>query len=328
MGRLPLIDSEWIKVRASNLKYYDNIELYYNNPYGKIVLYKPEGMKFSDESLKGKPCLGDLYVKPDDKIRALQETQRGFSNNFTNSVINQGTRRVKEELISIIDETLAEPRAGSLTVVPEAMKAIVDGYSRQPSVIKNLARISHTDYSTAIHSINVMALTVGYCFYTRRSHKDTITIGLSALLHDVGKTEIPREILTAPRSLSNSEFKIMKKHPEIGADILKTCAGDLLQTLPGALEHHEKLDGSGYPKGTTDISEIGQILSIIDCYEAITNDERPYRNSMVPINALKLLKEEVDTGRFNRQIFEDFAYSLTDFSSDSHHKKYRSVAGT
>jgi HD-GYP domain-containing protein (c-di-GMP phosphodiesterase class II) len=320
MSRLPLIEQEWVKVRTSNLKYYDNIELFFKNPYGKIVLYKPAGMKFTDESLKEKPCLGDLYVKPDDKIRALQEAQRGFSNNFSNSIINQGTRKVKEELISIIDETLAEPRAGNLAIVPEAMEAIVAGYSRQPSVIKNLALISCTDYTTAIHSINVMALTVGYCFYTGRSRQETITIGLSALLHDVGKTEIPREILTAPRNLSNSEFQIMKEHPEIGAGILATYSSELLSALPGALEHHEKLDGSGYPKGTTDISEIGQILSIIDCYEAITNDERPYRNSMLPINALKLLKEEVDTGRFSRRIFEDFAYSLTDFSSGPHRK--------
>ena len=118
MSRLPIIDQDWIKVRATNLKYYDNIELYFKNPFGKIVLYKPAGMNFTDESLKKKPFLGDLYVKPEDKIRALQEAQRGFSNNFSSSIISQGTRKVKEELISIIDETLAEPRAGSLAVVP------------------------------------------------------------------------------------------------------------------------------------------------------------------------------------------------------------------
>ena len=328
MSRLPIVDQEWVKVRISNLKYYDNIELYFKNPYGRIVLYKPAGMKFSDESLKNKPFLGDLYVKPEDKIRALQAAQKGFSNNFVSTIITQGTRKVKEELINIIDETLADPRSGSLSVVPEAMEAIIDGYSRQPSVIKNLAKISHTDYSTAIHSINVMALAVGYCFYTDRSREETINIGLSALLHDVGKIEIPSNILTAPRNLSNQEFQIMQKHPEIGGSILKTYSSDLLHALPGVLEHHEKLDGSGYPRGTREISEFGQILGIIDCYEAITNDERPYRNPLKPINALKLLKEEVDQGRFNRRIFEDFAYSLTDFSPEHNHKHFRRILET
>ncbi|MDC7232082.1 MAG: hypothetical protein PQJ58_02530, partial [Spirochaetales bacterium] len=62
------------------------------------------------------------------------------------------------------------------------------------------------------------------------------------------------------------------------------------------------------------ISEIGQILAIIDSYEAITNDERLYRSAMEPLDALAVLKEEVDNKRLNKKIFEDFAYSLTDFS--------------
>jgi HD-GYP domain-containing protein (c-di-GMP phosphodiesterase class II) len=312
----------WIPIRRSNLKYYDKIELYYRNPYGKIVLYKPQGMKFSDESLQMKPYLGDLFVRPKDKLKALREAQRGFSLQLTRNIMQEGVGRVKEELIGIIGETLAEPRSGSLTTIPETMETIVDGFSRQPEIIKNLARISHTDYSTTIHSINVMALTVGYCFYSGRSHDDTVMFGLSALLHDLGKTEIPGEILTSPSSLSDSEFTLIKTHPLIGADILKSHGAVVESAISGALEHHEKLDGSGYPKGTTDISEIGQLLSIVDCYEAITNDERPYRSAMQPLKALEILKEETDAGRFNRKIFENFAYSLTDFSSSVRRKSY------
>ncbi len=319
---MQLKNQNYIKVRTSNLKYYDTIELYFKNPYGKIVLYKPEGMKFTDESLREKPYLGDLYVKPEDKIKALQAAQRGFSSNLVHSIVKDGTRKVKEELINIIDETLNEPRAGSLTILPETMDSIIEGYSNQPSVIKNLARISHSDYTTAIHSINVMALTVGYCFYTGRSRQETMEFGLAALLHDLGKTEIPREILTSPHSLSDVEFKIMKKHPEMGADLIENHASDLSLVIPGARDHHEKLDGSGYPNGTKQISELGQVLGIIDCYEAITNDDRPYRSAMVPINALKLLKDEVDAGRFSREIFENFAYSLTDFNGDTYFRKH------
>ena len=242
------IKENWIKVRITNLKYYDNIELYFKNPYGRIVLYKPAGMKFTDQSLKEKPFLGDLYVKPADKIKALQEAQRGFSNNLVKNIVNAGTRKVKEELINIIDETLSEPRSGSLTVLPETIDSIIEGYSNQPSVIKNLARISHSDYTTAIHSINVMALTVGYCFYSGRNRQETVEFGLAALLHDLGKTEIPTEILTSPHSLSEVEFKIMKKHPGLGADLIQNHARELSQVIPGARDHHEKLDGSGYPR--------------------------------------------------------------------------------
>ena len=313
---------QWVPVRRSNLKYYDSIELYYRNPYGKVMLYKPAGMKFSDARLEGKPYLGDLFVKPEDKLKALQEAQSGFSQNLTRTITQEGAERVKEELITIMGETLAEPRSGSLGAVPYTMNAVVDGFAKNPEIIKSLAMISHSDYSTAIHSINMMALTLGYCFYTCRNKQDTLLFGLSALLHDVGKTEIPTEILASPASLTEEQFAEIRRHPLLGEEILSAYDQQVAQAAVGAREHHEKLDGSGYPSGSREISEVGQVLSVIDCYEAITNDERPYRSAMRPIKALEMLKEETDRGRFNREVFEDFAYSLTDFTAASARKRY------
>ena len=117
----------------------------------------------------------------------------------------------------------------------------------------------------------------------------------------------------------------MQAHTTIGFQILKQNTNSLGKARTGCIEHHEKLDGSGYPKGTGEISECGQILSIIDCYEAITNDDRPYRSAMDPLRALEMMKEETDSGKFNREIFEDFAYSLTDFTKKNHQKKYHHI---
>jgi HD-GYP domain-containing protein (c-di-GMP phosphodiesterase class II) len=311
-------NTEWIPVRRSNIKYYKNIELYYKNPKGLVQLYKPAGMDFSDVSLQKKPYLGKLYVKPEDKLKCLQEAQRGFSRGLAKSILTSETDTVKQELVNIMDETLSEPRGGSLRIVPDIINAMVEGYSNDPAIIKQLAWISHTDYTTAIHSINVMALTVGYCFYTLRSMEETRQYGLAALLHDVGKTEIPREILTAPRRLTPEEFETMKQHTTIGYDILQNYSGSIVEAATGCLEHHEKLDGSGYPEGKTEITECGRILAIIDCYEAITNDDRPYRAAMDPLKALEILKNEMDEKKYDQKIFEDFAYSLTDFSSKKH----------
>jgi HD-GYP domain-containing protein (c-di-GMP phosphodiesterase class II) len=307
-------DKKWIPVRKSNLKYYKNIELYYKNPKGAILLYKPAGMDFTDASLAKKPYLGSLYVKPEDKLKCIREAQHGFSMELTKSILTRETELVKSELVNIIDETLSEPRSGSLQSIPETVNALVEGYSSEPSIIKHLAWISHTDYTTTIHSINVMALTVGYCFYTGRTMEDTRWYGLAALLHDVGKTEIPGDILTAPRKLTAEEFDIMKSHTTIGFDILSGYSSDLRDAAIGCLEHHEKLDGSGYPQGKNEISECGRVLAIIDCYEAITNDDRPYRNSLDPMKALEILKDEMGERKYDKKIFEDFAYSLTDFS--------------
>mgnify|MGYP006293377513 CR=1 FL=1 len=308
-------NTKWIPVRRTNLKYYKNIELYYKNPKGLIRLYKPAGMDFSDASLQKKPYLGTLYVKPEDKLKCLREAQHGFSMGLTKSILARRTETVKNELVNIMDETLSEPRSGSLKVVPDTVGAVVEGYSNDPAIIKQLAWISHTDYTTTIHSINVMALTVGYCFYTMRSMDETRRFGLAALLHDVGKTEVPIEILTAPRKLTPEEFELMKSHTSKGYEILGAYSGEVFEASSGCIEHHEKLDGSGYPKGIRDISESGRILAVIDCYEAITNDDRPYRTALNPMKALEILKDEMDEKKYDKKIFEDFAYSLTDFSA-------------
>ena len=316
---MELIDGkEWIAVRKSNLKYYDDVELYYRNPAGRIVLYKPAGMSFTDEALASKPYLGNLYIRPEDKLRALREAQRGFSTDLANRAITSDPEQLallKRDLTIIVDETLAEPRSGGLQVLPGIVTDIVDAYSDQPTVIKQLARISHTDYTTAIHSINVMALTVGYSYYTNRPVDETRSLGLSALLHDVGKVEVDPAVLTAPRRLTDSEFAEMARHPQTGAEILGEYNGGFTVAREATLHHHLKLDGSGYPAGFEGtISEAGRIIAIIDAYEALTNDDRPYRSAMRPLAALKLLKEDTDAGKYDRQVFSQFVYSLTDFA--------------
>lgn len=314
-------NKKWIQVRKSNLKYYENVELYYKNPAGVVVLYKPEGMKFSDESLD-KKYIDDLYINPADKVKCLREAQKGFSTGLISNIIKKDTTTIKNDLVNLVDETLSQPRSGGLETATTLMDGVIEGYSSQPDVIKNLARISFTDYTTTIHSINVMALTVGYCFYNRLTAEETKLFGLAALLHDVGKTEVPGHILSANRNLTDPEFEKMKKHPSIGFDILKTTGIDVKTATEGALEHHEKLDGSGYPEGKTNISECGMILGIIDCYEAITNDDRPYRSAMQPMDALKLIKGDVEKGKYNKEIFESFAYSLTDFNRTGKYKDF------
>jgi len=303
------------------LKYYEEVELYYNSPSGNIVLYKPEGMKFNDESLD-KKYIDDLYIQPKDKIKCLRAAQKGFSDGLVSNIVKQDTAKVKTDLVNLVDETLSQPRSGGLETAPSLIDNIISGYSSQPDVVKNLARISFTDYTTTIHSINVMALTVGYCFYNKMTEEETRQFGLAALLHDVGKTEIPGEILTANRALTDVEFMQMKKHPSIGYDILKYTGINLKAATEGALEHHEKLDGSGYPEGKTKISECGMLLGIIDCYEAITNDDRPYRSAMQPMAALQILKKDVDKGKYDKKIFESFAYSLTDFNRSGKYKDF------
>ena len=311
------VNNKWIPARKSHLHYYDEIPLYYRTPSGNITLYKPAGMSFSHESLERKYAIDEFFIHPENRLESIEAAQKGFNSELRTQISNEDLGDIKTALTDLVEETLSAPRAGGLTKMPQTVNQLVDGFSINPSIIKNFAKIAFNDYTTALHSVNVMALAIGYCYYVSLTEKETRQVGLAALLHDVGKTEVPGYLLKASRRLSDDEFERIKSHTTLGNEILKSYnEPEILEVSKACLEHHEKLDGSGYPNGTRDISHIGRILAIIDCYEAITNDDRPYRTALSPLNALELIKKDVDAGKLDREIFRDFAYSLTNFKKN------------
>jgi HD-GYP domain-containing protein (c-di-GMP phosphodiesterase class II) len=304
-----LQEKNYIAIRNSQINYYNKVGLYYIEG-GAFVLYKPPGKLMADMRMKEGRHPTTLFIRQNDRMTAIKELQNGFNRNIAQSIKTGNAVSVKSTLCSLVEETLAEPRSGTLQVLPETVEILVSGYSKNPEIIKTFASISFKDYSTVIHSVNVMALTLGFCFHSKLSLHETKRLGLSALLHDVGKTEIPDNILKAPRKLTDEEFETMKRHPKIGEYIIKIKSELGGGIARGALEHHEKLDGSGYPRGVRHLSFVGQLLGIIDCYEALTNEERPYRRAKSPLDTLKLIKTDVEAGKFDRKIFEKFCYSL------------------
>ena len=305
-----LSSSKWIEINNSNVKYYEDVELYFKNPSGNIVLYKPEGMKFEDSSFNNK-YIDTFFIKPEAKLKCIKAAHKGFSDGLNKNIDHNNISAVKDELVKLVDETLSQPRNSGLQMTTSIVETVVEKYSNHPNVLKNMAMLSFIDYTTTIHSVNVMALTLNYCLFKNLPLDETRQFGIAALLHDLGKTEVPEEIINSKNRLNDFQFNKIKKHPNAGLDILKYAGIDLQIAQDGVLEHHEKLDGSGYPEGKTNISESGKLLGIIDSYEAITNDKRTYRSRLNPLGALKLLKRDVENGMYDKKIFENFAYSLT-----------------
>jgi HD-GYP domain-containing protein (c-di-GMP phosphodiesterase class II) len=304
-----ILQAQYIQVRGSQINYYRRVPLYYKTTRESYALYKPSGTLISELRIRQKKH-PRLFIRQEDRVRAIQELQKGFNKHIAKNIDSGNVVEVKSTLCHLIAETLSEPRSGTLRALPKTVDLLVSGYSKQPEVIRTFATISLKDYTTVLHSVNVMALTIGFCFHEKLPLKETKKLGLSALLHDVGKTKVPSEILKSPRKLTNEEFDIMKSHPKIGNQIIRSKNKIGYEIALGALEHHEKLDGSGYPNGISKISYVGQLLGIIDCYEALTNEDRPYRRARHPLDTLKLLKDDVEAGKFNRKLFEKFCYSL------------------
>jgi HD-GYP domain-containing protein (c-di-GMP phosphodiesterase class II) len=120
-------------------------------------------------------------------------------------------------------------------------------------------------------------------------------VRIGSLLHDVGKIGIPDHILVKPGRLTDQEFAIMKQHPTIGANIISQVR-KLRAELPALAEHHERLDGTGYPLGLKgeQISLLGRIVAVADVFDAMTSD-RPYRSAMPVEDVLDYMFKGMDT---------------------------------
>jgi len=304
------IDDDMIKARRSHLLFYVDVPLYIKVDK-RYVLYKPSGTSLREKLAENKLPM-ELYINKEDKLKGLIEAQKGFTEELKCAVKSKDPERTKKILVTLMEETLYEPRAGILGHIQETMSVVVDEFVKDPNIMRNLITLSQKDYSTSLHCINMIAFTLCYGKQVGFSIKDQKELALCAMLHDVGKTEIPDEILHAPRKLTDEEFEIIKSHTTIGYQILMDSDLRKYKAVPlAAFEHHERLDGSGYPENKRMIHDISQILAIIDPYEALTNDDRPYRSAMAPFAALKLIRKEVDDGKYRMEVFENFILSLS-----------------
>lgn len=308
--------SDYIQVKNHQLNLYRKIPFYYETAGGSFALYKPIGVTLSEMRIRYRMLPKKLFMKRKNKVEAIQEVQSEFNREIKKCLKQNDLLKVRETVQNIVHVTLEEPVTGSLEGLGPTVNILVGEVTRNRDIVKILFDLTSNDYTTTRHSVNVMALALGYGRYVNFDKHKMKVLGLSALLHDVGKMRIDTELLKAPRRLTENEFNEVKKHPTKGFNILAGCRFANSEIRTAALEHHEKLDGTGYPDQKTDISEFGQIVAIIDCYEALTNDERVYRTAVDPLRALEVIRAEiVDAGKFSRAIFKNFARSLVSLYS-------------
>ena len=166
------------------------------------------------------------------------------------------------------------------------MKAI----SQNDAIAVDISALKVSDEYTFKHSVDVASIAMIMAKQCNMSDKSVYQIGLAGLLHDLGKSEIPNEILNKPGRLTDEEFAVIKKHPIYGYNLIKDKTELSPEILLGVLQHHEKINGKGYPMGVTDnkLTPFARLLSIADIYDALVT-ERPYKKGFTPRDSVEMI---------------------------------------
>jgi len=201
-------------------------------------------------------------------------------------------RRFLDEAFADANKGVSINLSGANSTVAELMTRVAE----KPTASLWLTSLNDRDDFTASHSINTCVLVLLFCLRAKVDPDKLEAIGMGSLLHDVGKSILPREMLNRPGPLNDDEWQEMKRHPDVGYRIL----GDSGRMSRGSLNivrmHHERLDGHGYPNGLgrRELPNYVLLPALANRYQAMVSP-RPYRQAMAPDRVLQQFYNDADS---------------------------------
>ena len=238
------------------------------------------------DSIRRKKFSG-VYIN-DDLSRDID-----IVNTISDELRIETSRGIKKLFMEIKDHN--DPRATMKSIVQQ-VDGIIEELLANKNVMVNMIDLKCFDNYTYMHSVNVAVLSIVVGIAMGFEREVLTRLGLSAILHDIGKVFISSKIINKPGVLTDKEFDEMKKHSQLGYDYARRRLKLSQAVCLGIAEHHEKFDGSGYPNGKKggEISRFGKIIVLTDIYDALTS-ERPYRGAQSPSEAMEYIMGGVET---------------------------------
>lgn len=206
----------------------------------------------------------------------------------------------------------ADVRMGKAISLPEILPMvddISDSVARNSSALISMTRLRSVDEYTYVHSVAVCALMINLGRHLGLEEAMMRDVGMAGLLHDVGKLDVPLDLLNKPGRLTEEEFVVMKSHTERGHEALSSNGNVPDLALDVCLHHHEKIDGSGYPNRLNgeEISLFSKMGSVCDVYDAMTS-QRSYKAAWTPAEVIsKMYKWR---GHFDQHVLDSFIRSI------------------
>lgn len=294
------------KIRASSVEYViiDDGKGLAPEPQDNVHSLRPVAHSPSRETETRAPAPRPAARWQPDPKAFLSPKERAIEFRKASGAINRSKAAVME--------AFADARLGK-AIRTKKMRSLVEqisnSVSRDPAIILNIAKLKTKDEYTYLHSVAVCALMINLARTMNLDEAQVEDIGMAGLLHDIGKMAIPDDILMKPGRLDDREFETVRSHPERGHEILASSSGIPFAALDVCLHHHEKMDGTGYPKRLdgSELSLVARMSAICDVYDAITS-QRPYNEPWTASEALSKMASW--NGHFDKLIFKSFVESL------------------
>ena len=280
---------------------------------GKFVLFHSGGNNFTEEVLRKllENNVSIVYIAESDTEAYNRYMVANLPDLLAdpNLNIHQKTQVAYLSINSIGKSLFDNPDAESLGLFKTSVSITTDFILKEDDAIHNLISMTSRDYRLTTHAINVGIFATGLSHLILRDKPghDMRRISTGFFLHDIGKCMIPKDIVSKKGSLTHDEWKSLKQHPLDGYKILNKYKSMNEETRVIVMQHHERVDGKGYPMGLRgkEIHLYSQICHIADVFESLTSD-RPYKEKRKTyFDALVMMKDEMGQ-ELNREFFHKF----------------------
>ena len=309
------LDRQWIDTpfffHKKLIKDHDQIDKLINNGILYVMINTDKGADYEETSILDENEKSHLSAEPkaqpqpsvipenSDPLQIEEELPRALE--------------IKSNVTRVVKSIFNDVRMGKaieINAVKEQVGDIVDSVFRNRDALLCLTNLKDYDDYTFMHCVNIGILAVSFGRHLGMTKRQLENIGFGGILHDIGKTMIPESILNKPGKYTEAEYEIMKRHVNLGGEILRKHDNIPKEAMLVALQHHERFNGTGYPNRLFGgkISIEGQIASISDVYDALTY-ERVYHTASTCHATIKRLYEWGDT-LFDRVLVEKFVQCI------------------
>ncbi len=296
----------------------EQLERLRQSPVREVVIDLSRGVDVEESSDGDAPPPAD--ANPDNQVKSSGLPQSESADNGPlqppSTVDLAAAREIRRQAVTSVQRIFDGIDTG-VPLDPTAMQAVVTGYYRmfgKPTTLVTqtfLQQLQRFDDNLFAHVVDVctLCLLVGKDYGL--SHEQLESLGIGALLHDVGYLRLPRNVLRRKGDRSAQEQKLWQQHPQLGHTLLSQT-GDLPEEILRIVaEHHEYADGSGYPNGLRgdQISVLSQIVGLVDMYDRLISS-RGGRPNLTPYLAMREVYEHARQNRYDKRLVEVMVQSM------------------